>query len=64
VISDSGKGIDLPLDVTGGLGLEIVQTLVRDELGGHIEFAHESEHFPQGTRVTIRIPVVEGHAAT
>jgi len=64
VISDSGKGIDLPLDVTGGLGLEIVQTLVRDELGGHIEFAHESEHFPQGTRVTIRIPVVEGHTAT
>jgi two-component sensor histidine kinase len=63
MVSDSGKGITLPLDVTGGLGLEIVQTLVRDELGGHIEFAHESERFPQGTRVTIRIPVVEGHTA-
>ena len=62
VISDSGHGISLPLDSSGGLGLEIVQTLVNDELGGQIEFAHEIETFVQGTRVTIHIPLIEGLA--
>jgi two-component sensor histidine kinase len=62
VISDSGVGISLPLDTSGGLGLEIVQTLVHDELGGQIDFAHEVEQFTQGTRVTIRIPLSEGFA--
>lgn len=62
VVSDSGVGINLPLDTSGGLGLEIVQTLVNDELGGGIDFTHEVEQFTQGTRVTIRIPLKEGFA--
>jgi two-component sensor histidine kinase len=62
IVSDSGMGISLPLDTSGGLGLEIVQTLVNDELSGEIDFAHENERFSQGTRVTIRIPLNEGFA--
>jgi len=62
MVIDSGVGIGLPLDTSGGLGLEIVQTLVHDELGGQIDFAHEVEQFTQGTRVTIRIPLSEGFA--
>jgi len=56
-VSDNGCGITLPAANLGGLGLEIVQTLVNDELNGHIAFRHEQERFSQGTRVEITIPV-------
>ena len=55
-VSDNGCGIALPMSTLGGLGLEIVQTLVNDELNGHIAFTHEQERFSQGTRVSIAIP--------
>lgn len=64
VISDGGKGISLPLDTAGGLGLEIVKTLVQDELSGQLEFAHERDRFSQGTRVTMRIPLIGGPTAS
>ena len=59
MISDNGSGIALPLDTSKGLGLEIVRTLVVEELGGHIDFEHENEIFSHGTRVTIVIALSE-----
>jgi two-component sensor histidine kinase len=53
-IQDDGTGFaeDTPLP---HLGLEIVHTLVRDDLCGTLEF-HSNPH---GTRATVRIPRTE-----
>jgi two-component sensor histidine kinase len=45
-------GIGLPQEHTPGLGLEIAETLVQDDLRGRIKF----NRLPQGTEVSIRLP--------
>lgn len=58
-VRDSGAGINLPVETSSGLGLEIIQTLVADELHGQIEFCHQQQKAPRGTEVTIRIPLAD-----
>ena len=50
-VEDDGVGFSQGAP-SSQLGLEIVQTLVRDDLSGTIEFHSD----PQGTRATLRIP--------
>ncbi|MFQ5422059.1 MAG: sensor histidine kinase, partial [Anaerolineae bacterium] len=45
-------GVGLPPEVTPGLGLEIVGTLVQDDLHGRIRF----HRLQQGTEVSVRMP--------
>ena len=55
VVTDNGPGIDLPVDLTRGLGLAIVSTLVTEELQGMIAFEHVSPSATsRGTRVVVR----------
>ena len=54
-VRDDGPGIELPVKQLGGLGLAIVTTLVADELGGAIDFAHvDSAQKNKGTEVTVQ----------
>ena len=46
-------GVGLPPDYERGLGLEIVHTLVKDDLHGRIKFYQLADG---GTEVSIRIP--------
>ena len=57
VISDGGPGIEKGFDVfaTDQLGLQIVRTLIVDELGGEISVTANS---PSGLKVEIRTPIV------
>mgnify|MGYP006269191381 CR=1 FL=1 len=58
-VSDDGPGIELPFTQKNGLGLAIVSTLVADEIGGAIEFAHAKPGEPMpGTVVTVKMPLV------
>lgn len=50
VVRDNGAG--LPETVEPGLGLEIVETLVSDDLNGRLKF----NRLEQGTEVSLRIP--------
>jgi two-component system, sensor histidine kinase PdtaS len=50
VVRDNGAG--LPKAPLRGVGLEIVETLVRDDLRGRLKFNRPG----QGTEVTLRIP--------
>jgi two-component system, sensor histidine kinase PdtaS len=50
IVRDNGRG--LPAEYQSGLGLEIVHTLVGDDLRGHIKF----NRLDPGTEVTIRMP--------
>jgi two-component system, sensor histidine kinase PdtaS len=50
VVRDNGAG--LPENPLRGVGLEIVETLVRDDLQGRLRF----NRLPTGTEVTLRIP--------
>jgi two-component system, sensor histidine kinase PdtaS len=50
VVRDNGAG--LPEKPLRGVGLEIVETLVRDDLQGRLKF----NRLPNGTEVTLRIP--------
>ncbi|MDX1616375.1 MAG: GAF domain-containing protein [Candidatus Promineifilaceae bacterium] len=52
LVSDNGSG--LPADLQPGLGLEIVETLVRDELRGRLKFNPGPDG--RGTEVSIRLP--------
>jgi hypothetical protein len=50
LVQDNGAG--LPAELPAGLGLEIVETLVKEDLHGRIKF----NRLAQGTEVSIRIP--------
>jgi two-component sensor histidine kinase len=50
LVRDNGRG--LPADFTPNLGLEITETLVRDDLHGRIKF----NNIQSGTEVSIRFP--------
>ena len=50
LVRDDGRG--LPDAFQPGLGLEIAQTLVTDDLHGRIKF----NHLDQGTEITVRMP--------
>lgn len=50
LVSDNGQG--LPEHFLPGLGLEISENLVRDDLGGRLKF----NRLPQGTEISIRFP--------
>ncbi len=50
LVQDDGVG--LPPEHTHGLGLEIAETLVQDDLRGRIKF----NRLPHGTEVSIRLP--------
>lgn len=57
-IIDDGPGIPLPIAEGGRLGLAIVTTLVGEELGGSIEFAHVDESAQlRGTKVLVSLPI-------
>ncbi len=53
------NGVGLPPDVKPGLGMEIVETLVQDDLRGRIKFNQPADG---GTEVSIRIPRVAEQA--
>ncbi len=51
IVRDNGSG--LPDDLKPGLGLEIVETLVQEDLNGRLKFNHP----PQGgTEISLRLP--------
>ncbi len=52
VVEVSDDGVGLPASPPASLGLEIVQTLVRDDLGGRLSFTST----PDGTQVVVRLP--------
>jgi two-component sensor histidine kinase len=45
-------GIGMPAELERGLGLEIAETLVREDLNGRLKF----NRLPKGTEVSVRIP--------
>jgi two-component system, sensor histidine kinase PdtaS len=52
VVEVVDDGVGLAADAPASLGLEIVKTLVREDLGGRLEFRATA----QGTHVVVRIP--------
>jgi signal transduction protein with GAF and PtsI domain len=58
VIEVADDGVGLPLDTAPApsLGLEIVTTLIKDDLQGQLEF----NSTPEGTQVIVRLPHGEG----
>ena len=52
VVQDDGIGSLRTPSPTKGLGLQIVEALIRDDLKGHFELSAA----PSGTRATIRFP--------
>ncbi len=50
LVRDNGRG--LPVELQAGLGLEIVETLVRDDLRGRIKY----HRLPAGTEISLRLP--------
>ena len=52
IVEVTDDGVGLPAEPASSLGLEIVRTLVRDDLHGQVTF-HGT---PQGTQATIRLP--------
>jgi len=56
VVEDDGVGAGRPTTGTKGVGLELVETLVREDLKGRFD----STASPAGTRVTIRFPTAPG----
>lgn len=50
LVSDDGSG--LPVEHSRGMGLEIIETLVRDDLRGRLRFRRKQT----GTEVSLRIP--------
>jgi two-component sensor histidine kinase len=55
-VSDDGVGLTAAFAINNSLGLEIVQTLVTEDLHGEFALAANTEG--RGTRATIRIPKV------
>ena len=60
VVEDDGVGAAPPLRSSRGIGLELVQTLVHDDLKGRFE----STASPAGTRAVVRFPGAAGAGAT
>lgn len=56
VVEDNGVGDARRQSKTKGIGLQIVETLVREDLKGRFDLIASSE----GTRVTIRVPISTG----
>jgi two-component sensor histidine kinase len=56
VVEDDGRGLppDFHLDTSGGLGLQIVRTLVESEMGGRLHIGGREDG--EGTRVVLDIP--------
>ena len=54
-VTDDGAGFPASLP-PASLGLEIVETLVRDDLGGRLEF----QSGPEGTQAVVRLPRGDG----
>ena len=52
IVEVTDDGVGLPAEQPSSLGLEIVQTLVRDDLHGQVTF----NSTPQGTQATVRLP--------
>ena len=52
VVEVTDDGVGLAEDAPSSLGLEIVKTLVREDLGGRLEFKNTA----QGTHVVVRLP--------
>ena len=52
VVEVADDGVGLAEDAPASLGLEIVRTLVREDLGGKLEFKNTR----QGTHVVVRLP--------
>lgn len=53
VVEVADDGVGLPAEPPASLGLEIVESLVRDDLRGQLEFQRRE---PSGTQAVIRIP--------
>jgi len=51
IVRDNGSG--LPLDLKPGLGLEIVETLVQEDLNGRLKFNRSPNG---GTEISLRLP--------
>jgi two-component sensor histidine kinase len=61
-VTDDGVGLPegFELDVTTGLGLSIVRTLVTSDLNGEISIrAGQGDHDRPGTEVSLRVPIEE-----
>ncbi len=52
IVEVTDNGVGLPAEQRSSLGLEIVETVVRDDLHGQVVF-HST---PQGTQATVRVP--------
>lgn len=52
LVRDNGRGFPTDLEQKKGLGLEIVHTLVTEDLHGRVKF----NHLPDGAEVSIRLP--------
>jgi two-component sensor histidine kinase len=64
VVSDDGPGLPVGFDPNRSLGLTIVDSLVRTELGGRIEFElgdGRDEPHRSGTTVRMWVPAAGGH---
>jgi two-component sensor histidine kinase len=58
IILVKDDGIGLPSEFEPGLGLEIVETLVREDLNGRLKF----NRLAKGTEVSVRMPkTLEGN---
>ena len=58
VVEVSDDGVGLPVTRPSSLGLEIVETLVRDDLHGSLTFNSTAD----GTQVVVRMPHPEDQA--
>jgi len=56
VVEDNGVGNARRQSKTKGIGLQIVETLVREDLKGRFDLVASE----QGTRVTIQVPISTG----
>jgi two-component sensor histidine kinase len=54
IVTDDGPGFRDDADVDSGLGLQIVRTLVEEDLGGSLALGPAGG---PGSRVTLRVPV-------
>jgi two-component sensor histidine kinase len=59
VVEDDGVGAERPPSPPRGIGLQLVETLVREDLKGRFE----STASPAGTRAVIRFPGAAGAGA-
>jgi two-component sensor histidine kinase/putative methionine-R-sulfoxide reductase with GAF domain len=58
-VEDDGVGDAVPRASARGIGLQLVETLARDDLKGHVDWTAT----PKGTRAVIRFPSTTGRGA-